>query len=65
MIANILRGEMVSKGLTIRTLANELGISRNTLSSKINGHISFNADEVKKICMILDISDPARKCEIF
>lgn len=65
MKANILRGEMVAKGYTVKDVANKMGMSRNTLSSRLNGRSSFDTEEIINICKILDIRDASRKSEIF
>lgn len=65
MKVNLLRGKMVANGYTVETAAKCLGMSRNTLSSKINGKSEFNADEVIRLCELLHIDDPAQKVEIF
>lgn len=41
-----LKSYMVLFDDTIRSLAEYLGISRQTLSARMNGHSSFKADEI-------------------
>lgn len=65
MKSNLLRGEIVMNGFTMKEVAKQTGMSRNSLSNKINGRYEFNADEVIKLCDLLGIVDPARKVEIF
>lgn len=65
MKANLLRGEITAKGMTLMSLAKKIGISRNSMSAKINGRTQFNAWEIEKICDVLEIRDPGRKVEIF
>lgn len=65
MKANILRGEMVANGLTVQDVADRMGLSRNTLSSRLSGHSSFDTEEIIKLCEILHIQEPGRKVEIF
>lgn len=65
MKANLLRGEIIAKGLTLEGLAKKIGISRNSMSAKLNGRTQFNADEIEKICTALGICDSERKVEIF
>ena len=43
------KGEMVRAGYTIGSLATELGISRSTLSSRINGITDFLKSEMERI----------------
>ena len=35
------------------------------MSARMNGKVPFNADEIEKLCALLDISDPVKKVEIF
>lgn len=60
-----LKGRIVAAGHTQRTLAKVIGISANSLSSKINGNSRFTCDEVDKLCIALDITDPTEMCQIF
>ena len=62
---NLLRAKIVAKGYTQERLAKEMGISKNTLSKKINGYGSFTVSEVILICDILGIYTDAEKCQIF
>lgn len=52
-------------GYTQSKLAKELGISKNTLSNKVNGHTNVNVTEVSKICDILNIHNDEEKARIF
>ena len=45
-----LRFARLEAGFTQRSLANSLGIGRNTLNLKINGKVPFNTKEVEEIC---------------
>lgn len=65
MNANALKGRIMEKGLTQEKLAEKIGISQNTMSSRICGHSSFRTDEVKKICRILEIDSSEEKAKIF
>ena len=65
MNANALKGRIMEKGLTQEKLAEKIGISQNTMSSRICGHSSFRVDEVKKICRILGIDSSEEKAKIF
>lgn len=40
---------LLEKGLSIKTVANKLGLHRNTLSNKLDGNSRFYLDEIKKI----------------
>ena len=65
MNANALKGRIMEKGLTQEKLAEKIGISQNTMSSRICGHSSFRVDEGKKICRILGIESSEEKAKIF
>lgn len=65
MNANALKGRIMEKGLTQGKLAEKIGISQNTMTSRICGHSSFRVDEVKKICCILGIESSEEKAKIF
>ncbi len=65
MQANRLRGKIVEAGISQRDLAARLGMSKNTLSNKINSRTPFNLDEAITICDILGIRDDAEKAQIF
>ena len=58
-------GKIAENGYTQKSLAKKLGMSENTLGSRINGKSSFNVDEVMALCEILNISDNAEKAAIF
>lgn len=58
-------GKIAESGHTQKSLAAEIGMSENTLSSRINGKSSFNVDEVLAICDALNISDNSEKAAIF
>ena len=46
---NVLRGEMAKYGLTVADMAKVVGISRNSMSAKIDGKIDFRLTEAKRI----------------
>ena len=63
--ANMLKAAMVRAGYTQQDLAKEIGISANTLTSKLKGERCFNLDEIDKVCDTLDIVENDEKCAIF
>lgn len=65
MNINKLLGAMAEKRISQRELARRLGVSKNTINTKINGKAHFNTEEATKICDILEIHDPNMKVEIF
>ena len=60
-----LKSVMVGAGYTQTKMAEELGMSLNSLCSKINNRSEFTIDEVIKICQILSITDDKEKVYIF
>lgn len=62
---NKLAGAIASKGLTQKKLAEMIGVSKNTISAKINNKSSFNTDEIERICRVLGIKDVIEKANIF
>ena len=65
MNANKLLGVMAEKGISQRELAEKLGVSKNTVNSKINGKSHFDTEQASRICEILEIFDSEKKAEIF
>jgi transcriptional regulator with XRE-family HTH domain len=63
--ANLLKAAIVRAGLTQQDFAKAIGISQNTLTSKLKGDRSFNLDEIDKTCEVLDIIENDEKCAIF
>lgn len=61
ILVNNLRAMMVQKGYTQSDIAKMLGISDNTLTSRLKRGV-FNSDEMYKLIDILDIKNPS---EIF
>jgi transcriptional regulator with XRE-family HTH domain len=45
---------MKEKNILVNELAENLGISRTTLSRKLNNHVPFKSNEMKQIIEILD-----------
>lgn len=62
---NRLRSAIVSAGYTQKRLASEMGISKNTISAKINGKKYFNTQEIDNMCNILGIYDCNEKTKFF
>lgn len=60
-----LRGKIVEAGYTQRSLAKAMGIAENTLSNKINGKTSFDAQEITKICKLLGNMTCSERVHIF
>jgi len=62
---NMLRGAIASAGLTQYGLAECIGMSKNTLSSKMNGRGCFDTKQIDLICEVLGIDDDITKARIF
>lgn len=65
MDKNRLLSYIVKKGYNQRTLAKALGVSKNTLNSKINGKSYFDTRMISDMCELLDITDDSEKIKIF
>jgi len=61
----MLLGKMVVNGHNQASLAEILGVSKNTMSAKINGKRPFNTDEILNICKVLKITNNYEKIDIF
>lgn len=58
-------GRVVEAGFSQRSLAKKIGISKNTLNSKVNGRGCFDTDQIDKICSVLGITSGKEKADIF
>lgn len=62
---NLLKAAIVKAGYTQGKLAKCIGMSANTLSSRITGSSHFNVDEIDRICSVLHIIHNSDKADIF
>lgn len=62
---NVIRSRMALLGKSQHEIASMLGISRNTMSSRMTGKSSFTLEEVDQLCKILGIVDDKEKRFIF
>ena len=62
---NSFRAAIAAAGLTQKELSRSLGMSENTMSSKVNGQSSFDIGQIDRICVILGIVDDIEKAQIF
>lgn len=53
------------KGITQKKLAEELGLTENTVSLKVNNKVSVTTEEAAKICDLLNIYDLEERAKIF
>lgn len=58
-------GALAKAGFTQRKLAELIGMSKNTLCSRVNGKSYFDTEEIDKICEALNIVSSRQKSEIF
>ena len=54
---NKLKSYLALRGMTIKDLAERIGMSISTLSNKINSRNEFTASEIAQIQMVLNIPD--------
>ena len=57
MNKNLLKSIIYKKGLTIKKVAEMLGITRISLSIKISGKTSFSIKDIKNLRKILGLTD--------
>ena len=62
---NMIRSRMALLEMSQKTLAERLGISKNTLSSRMTGRSSFTLEEIERLCSVLEITDSSEKKLIF
>ncbi len=60
-----LKRQIDKAGYTQNTLAKRIGVSKNTMSSKINGKSEFTIDNIERICKTLNISSKDELIKIF
>ncbi len=57
--------ELKSAGHTQKSMAEIIGISKNSFCSKVNGTSEFTADEIVRLCKALEIEDSSKIVAIF
>nr|WP_300184236.1 helix-turn-helix transcriptional regulator [uncultured Agathobaculum sp.] len=60
MNPNLLRAKMAECGLSQGKTAALIGICENSLTRKLSGERDFKLSEVRSLCRVLNITDPAR-----
>lgn len=55
--SNKLKGKITEQGYTMKEVAAKIGIRQQTLSIKLHNKSSFRADEMVKLCGLLNITD--------
>lgn len=61
----VLRDLIESKGVKLKFIAEQLGLSAYGFQLKLNNHREFKASEIAKLCELLDIKSMKLKEEIF
>lgn len=62
---NMFNSVVARTGMTHKELSQKIGISKNTLSSKVNNKVPFNVNEIDRICQVLGITNDNEKAQIF
>ena len=57
MNKNLLKSIIYKKGMTIKKVAEMLGITRISLSMKISGKTNFSVEDIKKLRKILGLTN--------
>lgn len=55
--ANKIKGKIIEHGYNMESFAKAIGISRQTLTKKLNGSSEFTVSEIYKICETLNIAN--------
>ena len=61
----ILRNLIKEKGFKLKYIAQKMGITYYTLQRKINNEVTFNSEEILKLCDILNLKDLKKREKIF
>ena len=62
---NVIRSRLALLGMSQKNLADRLGISKNTMSSRMTGKSSFTVAEMDMICEILGFDRMTEQRDIF
>lgn len=65
MKVNVIRSRLALKSMTQKELADLIGISENTMSSRMTGKSSFTVPEMDLICDILGFDKVTEERDIF
>lgn len=57
MKANVLRGKIVEKEMTIGQFCEAAGFARSTFDRKLNGRSEFDREEIGRIIAVLRLTD--------
>lgn len=52
------KAAVIIKGMTLKEVAEKLGINEATLQRKMNGDSDFYRNEIQSLCELLDLEDP-------
>ena len=56
-IGEIIREAMADRGFSIAEVASRIGIGRQTLSRKLNGHVDFLASEIASLGEVIGVPE--------
>ncbi|MBQ6508130.1 MAG: helix-turn-helix transcriptional regulator [Flexilinea sp.] len=62
---NVIRSRLAYLSMSQKDLADRLGISKNTMSSRMTGRSSFTVEEMDQICDILGFDKVTEAKSIF
>lgn len=65
MNLNYLNDRIALSRIPITAIAEQLGVSRQTLYNKINGEREFKTSEITKLCEILRLTDEEKRLVFF
>ena len=63
--SELLKDTIADSGITITAIASKMGISRQSLYSKIERRTDFSVSEISKLSMILNLDVQKRDCIFF
>lgn len=55
MNSNLLKAELVKKGISVADFGKKIGVSKKTIYSRFNGYTEFTQEEIKKSIEILGL----------
>lgn len=62
---SLLKERLKASGLKLEFIAKKIGITRQSLSDKVNGKTQFNQYQINELCELLGITDLKEKDAIF
>lgn len=56
LIAGEIRAELARRKIQVKTLSEQVGMAREVLSNRVNGHVPFTAAELVKVANAIGVS---------